>query len=225
MPAPTRDSRGGRIVLGSRSPRRFELLSQLVGQDRVQVCPPLDPNEADFEKVLTVEDVSRQLTGIARAKHQDVTAQQQDQRDSSDIAAILTADTVIVVFDEAEQPHVLGQPPADDTWPDVVREWFERYLLRAPHLAITALCASGLNAQPVERVVTTRVTFRQDAGDWLDWYIDTGEPQGKAGGYGLQGAGSLFVDRIEGSPSNVIGLPLRETAQMLSGLDVIEHPI
>ncbi len=215
MSEPTQDATPGRIVLGSRSPRRYELLSLLVGNDRVHVCPPLDPHEAELVDVQSVDDIQRQLSDIAREKHNDVTAQ---VRQVSNIAAILTADTVIVGFDEQRQPHVLGQPPTDDTWPHVVREWFEQYLLRAPHLAITALCVSTPEREPLNRIVSTRVTFRTDAHACLDWYIATGEPQGKAGGYGLQGAGSLFVDQIEGSPSNVIGLPLRETAEVLGDL-------
>ncbi len=210
----------GRIVLGSRSPRRWELLSLLVGADRVHVCPPADPREAEFVDVHSMVDVTHQLTDIARVKHTDVTAQLQSQ---SDIAAILTADTVIVAIDENGQPLILGQPPDDESWPVVVREWFEKHFFRAPHLAITALCVSVPDGPRHERVVTTQVTFRPEAKVWLDWYIATGEPRGKAGGYGLQGAGNLFVDRIEGSPSNVIGLPLRETAEVLREIGVI-HP-
>jgi septum formation protein len=85
---------------------------------------------------------------------------------------------------------------------------------------MTALCVTTPAGDRQERVVTTRVTFRADAAEWVDWYLRTEEPRGKAGGYGLQGAGSLFVERIEGSPSNVIGLPLWETMQALQSLGV-----
>ena len=53
------------------------------------------------------------------------------------------------------------------------------------------------------------------ADEWLDWYVDTGEPLGKAGGYAIQGAGSVLVTRVEGSISNVIGLPLEHTIELL----------
>ncbi|MCA9074165.1 MAG: Maf family protein [Planctomycetaceae bacterium] len=210
-----------RIVLGSRSPRRHELLAHLIGADHILVCPPLDTNEAPIENASSVDDVSRQLVCIARTKLDDVVAQIEQREPAIKCAAILTADTVIIGFDEQQRPHVLGQPPSDDTWPDVVRDWFTRYLLRSRHLAITALCASRPGDEVIERVVTTEVTFRSDGGDWLDWYLSTGESKGKAGGYGLQGAGSLFVERIEGSPSNVIGLPLRETAEVLRQLECV----
>jgi septum formation protein len=61
--------------------------------------------------------------------------------------------------------------------------------------------------------------MRPDVEPWLDWYIATGEPQGKAGGYAVQGAGSVFVTKIEGSYSNVVGLPLEETLALLREAD------
>ena len=68
----------------------------------------------------------------------------------------------------------------------------------------------------------SEVTFAADGGPFLDWYLSTGEPRGKAGGYALQGAGGLFVERVDGSPSNVVGLPLRETWELLreAGVEV-----
>lgn len=221
MSASAIENTGGQVVLGSRSPRRFELLSQLIGEDRILVCPPVDTDEAAIENAQTIDEISRQLLSIARTKLEDVATQIEKRHPAIESAAILTADTVIVGFYEQHRPHVLGQPPDDDTWTAVVRDWFTRYLLRAPHLAITALCVSHPEGETVQRVVTTEVTFRTDGGEWLDWYLSTGESRGKAGGYGLQGAGSLFVERIEGSPSNVIGLPMRETAEVLRRLAVI----
>lgn len=222
MSAPKLSRSDGHIVLGSRSPQRYELMCHLVGEDRVVVCPPIDPLEADLTCVRKYDEISRLLIDIARTKHADVTAQLENQPNSDFTSVIITADTVIVGFDEQNQTHVLGQPPDDDTWPDVVREWFERYLLRAPHHAITALCVSRPHDELIERVVSTEVTFRADSGKWLDWYLSTGEPRGKAGGYGLQGAGSLFVERIVGSPSNVIGLPVCETAEVLRILTILD---
>ncbi len=210
-----------RIVLGSRSPRRYELLSLLVGRDRIVVRPPVDPTEAAFDGLRSLTDVSDQLARIARAKNEDVTSGLRTEGSLPTASAILTADTVIVARDENGNPVVLGQPPDDDTWRDTVREWFERFLLRAPHAALTAVCISTPDGRVREQLVSTDVRFRADALEWLEWYLQTEEPRGKAGGYALQGAGSLFVDSIHGSPSNVIGLPLRETAQMLRELEIL----
>jgi septum formation protein len=63
-------------------------------------------------------------------------------------------------------------------------------------------------------VATTAVTFAELPDRWIDWYVGTGEPLDKAGGYGMQGSAALFVARIDGSPTNVIGLPL----DVLAGL-------
>jgi septum formation protein len=130
--------------------------------------------------------------------------------------AILTADTIIVGRDEAGTPVVLGQPPVDATWPDVVRMWFRTYYLGKTHVALTAVCLRTPDGQQLDTIVRSEVTFRRDGHAWLDWYIATGEPSGKAGGYALQGAADIFVDRIVGSPSNIVGLPLRETAELLA---------
>ena len=67
-----------------------------------------------------------------------------------------------------------------------------------------------------ERIVRSSVTFYDDIERRLDWYLATGEPRGKAGGYAVQGAASIFISRIEGSLSNVIGLPLRELFDVLT---------
>ncbi|MGD9856297.1 MAG: nucleoside triphosphate pyrophosphatase [Planctomycetaceae bacterium] len=215
------ETQPGRIVLGSRSPRRYELLSFIVGKDHIIVCPPQDATEAGFDGLRTLAELSGRLTAIARAKNVDVTKQLVDVGSFPAVAAVLTADTVIVARGERGDPVVLGQPPDDDTWRDVVREWFERFLLGWPHAALTAVCVTTPDGRRQEQVVRTDVRFRAAAREWLEWYLDTGEPRGKAGGYALHGAGSLFVESINGSPSNVVGLPLRESAEMLRGLRLV----
>lgn len=216
--APAAESQPGVIVLGSRSPRRLELLSLLVGRDRIIVRPPLDPNESGFDGLRTLAEIADRLKGVARVKNADVSLQPPTSGSLPPVSAVITADTVIVAEDENGEPVVLGQPPADDSWREVVREWFERYLLRRPHAALTAVCVSTPDGRRREQVARTNVAFRTDAVEWVEWYLDSGEPRGKAGGYALQSAGSLFVEALEGSPSNVVGLPLRETAEMLREL-------
>jgi septum formation protein len=82
-------------------------------------------------------------------------------------------------------------------------------------MALTAVCLRTPDGTQHEIVARSEVTFRAADEAWLDWYLATGESRGKAGGYGLQGAADVFVERIVGSPSNVVGLPLRETAELL----------
>jgi septum formation protein len=212
------------VVLGSRSPRRRELLSLLIGEDRVLVRPPRNPSEPDLTSLHDLEALREQLSALARSKGEDVAAQMPEGQSLSASCGILTADTVIVGFEEDGRCAVLGQPPESGDWQSVVRDWFRRYYFGRTHLALTAICLRA-EGSFFEDIVTTQVRFREDGENWLDWYLSTGEPLGKAGGYGLQGAASLFVASIGGSPSNVIGLPLRETAELLSrtGLLSLAH--
>lgn len=202
-----------KLILGSRSPRRLELLSLLLPRDRIEVRAPSDPAEAGFDGLTEVAQIEQRLAEIARAKNADVAA----QPGCSD-TAILTADTTIVGLGDDGRPVVLGQPPDDDSWRDVVRDWFRRYYLGTWHTAMTAVCLRTPDGRLHEALSRTEVRFLRDGEQWLDWYIATGEPRGKAGGYGLQGAADVFVERIVGSPSNVVGLPLRETAELLTKL-------
>lgn len=204
----------GKIVLGSRSPRRLELLRLIVPAERVAVVPPSESDEPGFEDATSWPEIERRLLEIARAKCDDVLAQVAGEP----TAAVITADTVIVAEDAEGSPVVLGQPPEGDLWREVVRGWFENYLLGKEHTAASGVRVAVPNGRVLERVVKTRVAFDASAKQWLDWYLATEEPRGKAGGYALQGAGSLFVSEIHGSPSNVVGLPIREVKEMLEEL-------
>ena len=211
------------IVLGSRSPRRLELLRLLVPAEQILVLPPTTTDEAGFEQLHDWPAIEERLLHIARAKCDDVLQQlnspSPDPR-ADDIAAIITADTVIVAEDSKGRPIVLGQPPEDDSWPQTVRRWFHDYYAGKTHIAATGLCVATSSRQRAERVVKSGVTFCDDVDRWLNWYIATGEPRGKAGGYALQGAGGLFVTRVEGSQSNVVGLPLRELLELFESLSI-----
>ena len=201
------------VVLGSRSPRRSELLGSLVGPDALRVIVPRDEQEHGFEGVDTLVEFGRRLLEIAGSKHFDVC----EQLASAELTpVVVAADTVIIGFGADDQPTALEKPPAAE--PDhtaTVRRWFEEFYAERKHLAKTAVVVGIPGDVSRKVVVTTEVWFRADAADWVDWYVASGEPQGKAGGYAIQGAGSLFVERVVGSLSNVVGLPLAETADLL----------
>lgn len=201
------------IILGSQSPRRYELLAGLVGAERIEVVPPASPDEPGFDDVQSLEEVNARLREIARLKFHDVAAQLRSQRPQ---AVIVTADTIIVASDSHDRPVVLGKPPAaDDALRATVWDWFQRYYAGRRHAAMSHVCVGRAGESPQEAVVSTAVWFRSDALEYVDWYIATGEPRGKAGGYAIQECGSLFVQRLEGSLSNVVGLPLVETLALL----------
>jgi septum formation protein len=187
-------------------------LRQLLPADQITVCPPGSAWEQGLAGLETWSEILLRLQKIARKKCTDVWDQCRDQ-EPADSTAILTADTVIVASDGPRQ-IVLGQPP-EDNWRETVRSWFQNYLLGKTHRAATAVSMANMAGEFRDRVSVSEVTFCDDPGDLLEWYLDTKEPLGKAGGYGIQGAGSLFVTELKGSLSNVIGLPLREVREML----------
>jgi septum formation protein len=179
-----------RLVLASRSPRRKELLAQLGVELEVS---PADADEA----VLPGEAPRDYVLRVAREKARAVAG-----------PVVLAADTAVVLGGE-----VLGKPAgADDA----------RRMLRAlsgtVHEVLTGVCVR--RAQPTlvvehDVVVSTRVRFARLSDVEIAWYVATGEPLDKAGAYAIQGAGGAFVLSVEGSVSNVVGLPLAETADLL----------
>ena len=212
-----------KIVLGSCSPRRLELLRQVVSTDRIEVLPPQSSEEPAFDGLPNWPDIQNWLSETARSKCDDVLRQLRfitGDRLIRDVAVVIAADTIIVAADADGKPVVLGQPPEDSSGAETVRRWFRDYYFGATHTAATALCVATPLGRRAERVVESAVSFYADTQRWLDWYIATGEPRGKAGGYALQGAGGLFVSQVKGSISNVVGLPLRELLEVLEELEV-----
>ena len=203
------------VVLGSRSPRRAELLSLVVPRERIRVVPPSSAEEAGFEGLTSRAAIEERLRAIAAAKRDDVLRQIGGKAADT---LVVAADTVVVVGERDGELNVLGQPPESD-WREVTRRWFLDHYAGRTHSVLTGLCVAAPSGSR-EAVVESRLTFRADAADLLDWYLDTGEPRGVAGGYAIQRAGSVFVERIEGSLTNVVGLPVRELVEALRELGV-----
>ena len=211
------------IVLASRSPRRIELLRLIVPPERILVQPPPSSEEAGFDGLQSLPEIVARLLEISRHKHDQTVQALQLQNQPS--AAIIAADTIVLATDDQKRHVVLGQPPAGPGQDALVRRWFREYYAGREHQVLTGVYVSARgDRDPATRsfVVTTVVRFHPDVDRWLDWYLSTGESTGKAGGYALQGAGSLFVDQVTGSLSNVIGLPIREVQAALweLGIDV-----
>ncbi len=117
----------------------------------------------------------------------------------------LGADTVVALG-----ARVLGKPPHRDAAIATLRA-----LSGVEHRVTTAVVLLCGHDAPRRIAVTTRVRFRPLSDAEIDAYVDTGEPFDKAGGYGIQGGGGALVDRVVGSWTNVVGLPLRETLALL----------
>jgi septum formation protein len=177
-----------RLILASASPRRAELL-RAAGID-------VDVRPADVdESVQPDEPPGRYASRVALAKARAISQQTPNQ-------FVLGADTVVVVDD-----RILGKP-TDSA--DARR--MLRLLSGRVHVVMTAVIlirGAGLPGETGDaRVERTEVEFASLSRDEIDWYAATGEPMDKAGAYAIQGRASRFVTRIEGSYSNVVGLPV-----------------
>ena len=195
-----------RLILASASPRRAQLLAQL-GFD-CEICPQ-DIDESRWEGESPASYVSR----MAREKARSGSTQLLDLT-----GVLIAADTVVSLGDE-----VLAKPESPEQAED-----FLLALANTIHEVRSAVCvvASDGNSsltQIGEAVSLTRVTFCSVSRDEARRYWLTGEPQGKAGGYAIQGLAAAFIRSIEGSYSGVMGLPLFETAALLkkAGLDCL----
>ena len=208
-----------RYILASRSPRRLELLQTVVHRDLIVVSPPESSVEAGFDDCQNLMEIRQRMQEIARNKAEQV--QRRLNADEIDLnerprTLIISADTTVIVSRPDGRPLVLGQPPESGDWQEVVSTWFQEYYAGKTHLAATALFVMTPDGRTAERLVETQVTFHDQVTRWLNWYLLTGEPRGKAGGYALQGAGSIFIKRVEGSLSNVVGLPIEALLDLLA---------
>lgn len=197
------------LILGSQSPQRRRLLESIVGTNEVTVLPPASDNEPGFEDVTTAADIEQRLQLVVNLKTQDVCNQLDDQGNST----VICADTVVVCKDANGQNLVLGKPPMPQ-WQDTVRQWFQDYYSQKTHEVWTGFQISS-GEEGLFEIVKAEVEFPEISDHWIDWYIATNEPVGKAGGYGIQGDAAAFVKAIRGSLTTIIGLPQWEVRTAL----------
>lgn len=204
------------LVLGSRSPRRSELMEPIVGVDRLLVRPPTDSEEEGFDGLHDEQAIRDRLHQIVRTKMGNVQKQVGNDSSVEHPACCLTADTIVVAQDPQAGTVVLGQPNPDH-WQAEVRDWMLRLYSGTTHQVWTGFrieCDDAFR----EEIVSTEVRFCALSPELVDWYVSTGESVGKAGGYAVQGAAATFVEAIEGSLTNIIGLPVLEVTQALQSL-------
>lgn len=212
------------LVLGSRSPRRRDLIASLVSSDQLTILPPRNSEEPGFEDVQDEAGIGARLRSIVSLKHQDVCAQStyhnlvQSEVQSGRVPPfVVVADTTVIASRPDGSWKVLGQPDPRH-WKDEVRTWLRDYLSGRTHQVWTCCCVS-CDGLVEERIVQSEVTFVPLTDAQIEWYLSTEESLGKAGGYAIQGYGAALVSRVTGSLTNVIGLPLLEIAESLQKLD------
>ena len=189
------------IYLASASPRRRELLDQI--GVRYRVCP------VDIDESVQPDEAPRDYVRRVAAEKAIAAAARLD----TDVT-VLAADTTVVIEGQA-----LGKPRDRDDALDMLMR-----LSAQEHEVLTAVCAMH-GGESRTGVSATRVVFRPISNSEMAAYWDTGEPSDKAGAYSIQGRAAIFIERIEGSYSGVMGLPLYETARLLQqcGVDVMSE--
>jgi septum formation protein len=197
-------SRANPLCLGSASPRRRELLSGLGLPLRVQA--------ADVEEEALLGE--RPLEYLQRVVDDKLAAVRVILGALDDAAAILVADTIVVVDDD-----ILGKPVDVEDAARLLRRISGREHIVCTRYAILALPDAGTGLK--KRTVASRVTIRRAAEAEIRRYAATGEGLDKAGAYAAQGIGSFLIERIDGSYSNVVGLPLCEVVLDLQALELI----
>lgn len=185
-----------RVILASSSPRRLQLLQQIGIEAEVR--------PAAFDELSTGKMADEVVLANAVGKCQAVCAT------CGDKVPVIAADTVVVL-----DGKILGKPKDAA---DAVRMLTE--LSGRTHKVLTGVAVS-FDGRQLAEVCETEVIFRTLTAAEIADYVATGEPLDKAGAYGIQGRGAVFVEKINGCYNNVVGLPLTRLHLMLAKLGVV----
>jgi septum formation protein len=188
-----------KLILASASPRRAELLLSAGFKFVVQSA------EVD-ETPRVSEAASDYVLRIAREKARPIAAAVKGSG-----SVVLAADTTVVT-----NSRIMGKPRNDEDAANMLAT-----LSGSVHEVLTGVVVCTDSRELVE-LVTTRVHFLPLTPAAIAWYIATGEPSGKAGAYAIQGYAARFIDWIDGSWSNVVGLPLATVTRMLEEVGLVD---
>ena len=220
-----------KLILASGSPRRHELLTRAqldftVMSVDVDETPDANESPKDYIERMVATKAEAALQQLNKELNKNLKNNQTDLLES---IIILTADTIGVL---ADGKTVLVKP---DNRKDAYRMWQQMSdnvhevwtAVQATQVALSSKVANDLNHEPVLQVVNqqqiterTEVTFIALSTETMSDYWETGEPADKAGGYGIQGLGAAWVSRINGSYTNVVGLPLAQTLALINKVQV-----
>ena len=194
------------IYMASGSPRRREILENL-GFTVHRL--PADIDETPKEGEAAVEYVRR----MACEKNQAAVTQWFTAHNQEPEFAVLTADTMV-----ADGAVILGKPESEADAVDMLERLSGR-----THQVLTAVCVywQGVRHDVVQ---ASEVRFKTLTAEEIAAYVASGEPMDKAGAYGIQGLGGVFVEHLQGSFTGVMGLPVYETAQLLKSLGLEAPP-
>ena len=177
------------LILASGSPRRRELLD-LMGLTYIVETPDVDESFSGRPSE-TVMEISRRKAAAVAARHSD--------------SIIIAADTLVFADGALGKPHT----------PERAKEMLRSLAGNWHHVYTGITVINTRSGRILRNVDKTRVHLVPMTEQEIDAYVATGEPLDKAGAYGIQGMGGMFVDRIDGSYSNVVGLPMAMLRTML----------
>ena len=189
-------SHGAVLILASASPRRRELLRTL--------CPDFRVMPSDLEETLAAGSPRAAAAGLALDKARAVAARNGE-------GVVLGADTIVVIDGQA-----LGKPAG----PDEARAMLRRLRGREHEVITGVAVVDARTGRSEATAVVSRVRMTEYGEAEIEAYVATDEPLDKAGAYAIQGRGGALVAGLEGSFSNVVGLPLEETARVLVAFGV-----
>ncbi len=186
------------LILASESPRRYELLKQ-VGLDFDAIPSGV------VEDFFSTESPRNHVLRLAEAKAMEVASKYPDRW-------VVAADTLVYIH-----RSILGKPKSREEAAEMLR-----CLSGQKHRVLTgfSVCHSE-KGESDQEVVQTAVKMKCLTAAEIEWYVHTGEPFDKAGGYAIQGMGSFMIESIQGSYTNVVGLPLCQLIQMLNRLGAL----
>ena len=185
------------LILASGSPRRRELLD-LMGLTYTVETPDVDQSFSG-RPAETVMEISRRKAAAVAARHSD--------------SIIIAADTLVFADGALGKPHT----------PERAKEMLRSLAGNWHHVYTGITVINTRSGRILRNVDKTRVHLVPMTEQEIDAYVATGEPLDKAGAYGIQGMGGMFVDRIDGSYSNVVGLPMSMLRIMLAQVGGVDE--
>ena len=190
---------GPRLILASASPRRREILSS-TGVEFEVIASEVD------ESFLPGESSGKHVVRLARMKALKAAEEHNDRW-------VLAADTIVVI-----DGRILGKPRGHREAEEMLQMLSDR-----EHRVITGYyLIQASSRKSLEGKVVTRVKFKALSSQEIRWYLNTGEPFDKAGGYAIQGKAAFMVKEINGSYTNVVGLPLTEVVEALQEVGAVD---
>ena len=187
------------LILASKSPRRKYLLEQ------AGLTFSVIPSDFD-ESSVTMSEPDVYVRMLAEAKAFDISEKHPD-------SWVIGADTIVLIDNT-----ILGKPASNEEARSMLKQ-----LSGKTHQVLTGYCICCKDRNTVfSETAKTDVHFKSLSNAEIDWYIQTGEPFDKAGAYAIQGIGTFLVRRINGSYTNVVGLPVCEVIEFLMKNEVLE---